>query len=404
MLTFSGTKIADGSAGPIISGFFARSSGPAIRFEFAIDRTLMDWVSDRYDHWFVLGVTSAFVLGEDYSHGKPVCAELHHNMLALVRQWHAFFPTRRHIRILKADTRHYDPPVGDRTVASLFTGGIDSSFTLKKKRAEIGLLIKASFPFDNFGSYSFLAERRRAFEEQTRRFGIPAITIGTNMLDPFPEFRDTWANITHAAALSSIAHMFQDRISKLYISSSIPIGELIPWGSHPLTDPLLSSASVAIDHFGATYSRYQKVRGLAGDADLLSTLSVCGRPPAEKRGRENCSACPKCVRTMVALDLSGASKSDCASFDWSNYGMNAVRGVKLHHRNDYVMYQEIVQAAIENGRRDVFAAASRAIRASSIFKPLAGAENLLRSRFPAISRYGWAVTAKNNFYKAFRGG
>lgn len=404
MLTFTGMKMTEGPPGIIMSGFFGRSAGPAIRFEFAFDPALLEWVSDRHDHWFILGVTSAFVLGEDYSHGQPVCSVLYRNMQALVKQWHAFYPTRRPIRIHNAEVREYGPGPEGRKVASLFTGGIDSSFTLKHKRAEIGLLMKASFPFDNFGSYSFLPERRRRFEEQTARFGIPAITIGTNMLDPFPEFRDSWANITHAPALASIGHLFQDRISKVFVSSSVPFGELIPWGSHPLTDPLLSSASVTIDHFGATFSRYEKVRGIAHDSDLLRTLSVCGRSPAEKRGRENCSACPKCIRTMVALDLSGASKEDCASFDWSGYDMNAIRSVKLHHRNDYVMFQEIVNAAVDTGRRDIARAASRAMRASSIFRPLAGAETMLRNRFPSIARYAWAITAKNNFYKAFRGG
>ena len=85
--------------------------------------------------------------------------------------------------------------------------------------------------------------------------------------------------------------------------------------SNALLDPLFTTESTEFVHHGCEATRLQKIRRSIGRSELaLAHLRVChanhdpGSPPLY-----NCGACPKCVRTMAALQAAGLLDR-CASF------------------------------------------------------------------------------------------
>lgn len=405
MVEFVGVTVTPESFGDYlrITGSYTRSSGSAFDFHFVIPKRYADWIAPHTDGWYLLGVAAAFTLGEDYRHNGDVSPKLIRNSKSLIRQWHAFFPRRRLIKVHGATSRELtaSPQKGD-LVACLFTGGVDSAFTFAEKVNEVDVALLASFRFTAEVDYSYIVKRQQAYEASTHLLGVESLAVGNNLLSVLPEWGEAWSYLTHGAALVGMCHLLAGRIGMVSISSSHSYGELIPWGSHPLTDNLLSSDDLAVEHYGTEYSRFDKVAKLASHPNLLKNLSVCGKPPGQKNGLINCSECQKCVRTMAALDLSGVDKQECTSFDWSNYSPDKVSKVTLHHPNEYIFFEELIEAGRTRGRDDVSSAADVAIRRSSKFKPLVAVEGYLRRSFPAVGRMPVLAKAKKRFYSIVR--
>ena len=89
----------------------------------------------------------------------------------------------------------------------------------------------------------------------------------------------------------------------MHIAASTNYANAQRWGSHPLIDPLWSTASTAFCHDGGEATRLQKVQWYVGQSDLaLSHLRVCW----DNYGTAyNCGGCPKCIRTMINLHIAG---------------------------------------------------------------------------------------------------
>ena len=85
---------------------------------------------------------------------------------------------------------------------------------------------------------------------------------------------------------------------RVYVPAAYSYGQLIPLGSHPLTDPLWSNGSVRIVHDGAEARRVDKVVKIAGNRDAVANVRVCFTDM-----NENCGRCSKCLRTMIPLTL-----------------------------------------------------------------------------------------------------
>jgi hypothetical protein len=89
----------------------------------------------------------------------------------------------------------------------------------------------------------------------------------------------------------------------------------MPWGSHPLVDPLWSTGTVEIVHDGCEATRSDKAARIATSETALRHLRVCwGYREAYDRGIYNCGHCAKCLRTQVDLYLAGALER-CKTLD-----------------------------------------------------------------------------------------
>jgi hypothetical protein len=202
-----------------------------------------------------------------------------------------------------APARVPDTPTAGRGVACFFTGGVDSTFTVRSSRKDLTALVFVH----GFDVALDDTPLRRAVSTQLRAaagaLGLPLVEVETDLraaVDPVVP----WTTY-HGAALASVAHLLAPLADTFLVPASDTYATLSAYGSHPLLDPLWSSEAVSIVHEGCAASRIDKVRSFGvddGAPDPLSWLRVCWRNPG---GAYNCGTCTKCVSTMVALRIAG---------------------------------------------------------------------------------------------------
>ena len=193
-----------------------------------------------------------------------------------------------------------DAPADSRRVATFFSGGIDSFFTLLKHREEITDLIFIHGFDIPLPDSRFRKEVSVHLQQIAGYFDINLIEIETNLRDFFSDI--PWG-MSHGAGLASVGHLLSSTISKIYIPSTYSYGELFPWGSHPLIDPLWSSDCMIFVHDGCEATRMDKARMISTSGIALEHLRVCWENP---NSAYNCGSCEKCIRTMISLEAFGA--------------------------------------------------------------------------------------------------
>ncbi|MES1021817.1 hypothetical protein ABN584_02790 [Gloeocapsa sp. BRSZ] len=202
-----------------------------------------------------------------------------------------------------------------------FSGGVDSSFTalshIHKVRGGLnrdikaGVLIQSSVP--PFTSNDLFKPPYVNLAAMLANFGvelIPMMTNAYNALRP-NKLRDHFTPV----AISCLM-LLQGTYRAGLLASTEPYEALVtPWGSHPLTDRLLSSNSFKVVHDGAEFTRTQKVGYLAKFPEALSVLQVCWR---RDRGEKNCGQCSKCIRTILNFRTVKAPLPECFEQDVSD--------------------------------------------------------------------------------------
>ena len=79
----------------------------------------------------------------------------------------------------------------------------------------------------------------------------------------------------HGGGIVSTGLALEKRYAQLVIASTYSYSNLAPWGSHPLTDPLLSALGTRVIHDDAAFSRIEKTEFIARREMALRTLRVC---------------------------------------------------------------------------------------------------------------------------------
>jgi hypothetical protein len=196
----------------------------------------------------------------------------------------------------------YDP------VACYWSGGGDSSHTLLRNMTEITHLIM-------LGGFEYRAENtpeswRQLVKKQTvfaRNIGKELIPVETNAKRVTDQRKISWA-MAQGLILASMGSLF--KCKRIYIGSGNNYNHLIPWGTHPLTDPMWSTESTELIHYGAGFGKGEKMIDLCKNQNILDNLQVCWYYP-----HRNCGECVKCVRTMTTLYLLEASSEALPKLD-----------------------------------------------------------------------------------------
>ena len=237
--------------------------------------------------------------------GDVAISEKLMHALPEIQRVYACWNTDLHPICVHARTRREE--IAQERVASYFSGGVDGSYTLACQFDDITHLIMLS-GFELAGntpeSWRCAVENNSAF---ARTIGKELVPVETNAKE-WTDGRRIYWGFAQGLILSSLASLFGAK--RLYIASSHTYNELFPTGSHPLTDPMWSTESTTIVHHGAAARRSDKMKELCRHPVILDNLKVCWASL-----HENCGACPKCVRTMAALHLLGASTPALPAFE-----------------------------------------------------------------------------------------
>ena len=219
--------------------------------------------------------------------------------------------------------------------ALCFSGGVDSFHTLLCGPSRPDLLA-----FVHGYDIPLADQRRMTVWEQSLRevaseVGARAVVLRTNLRQHRLARRCGWTR-WHGGATAATGHLLAGQAGTLLISSSFPPGYGYRWGSHCELDPLWSSERLAVVHYGETYSRLAKVRGIVSHDLARRHLRVCWE---NRLAAGNCSRCDKCLCTMALIATCGAH-AQVPTFDWS--GSLAERLDRLPRTQFIYTYAELL--------------------------------------------------------------
>ncbi len=216
---------------------------------------------------------------------------------------------------------------------SAFSGGVDATFTLLNNvktakglhRELSACLLVHGFDISLENHVDFASVLGKATELHACH-GLKTFWVRTNIKTLDLQF---WEH-SFAAQLVSCLQLFSPDFSVGLVGSSEPYHALvIPWGSNPITDHLLSGSDMRIVHDGAGFSRTEKVESLSKFPNAVDNLRVCWEGERQDR---NCGKCEKCIRTKLNLLAVGVQNPLC--FDAP---LNPADIGKLNIKNDAIL-------------------------------------------------------------------
>ncbi len=285
---------------------------------------------------------------------------------------------------------------GQRRVASVFSGGVDSFFTLRRHLDEITDIIFVQ-GFDITLQQRWLYDRASLlYAEVARTLGKRLVRVRTNIRElgnPYVH----WGRHFHGSAIASIAHLLAPQFAKVYVAGEFmhhaPQGRVSrAIGSNRESDPLFSSDSVEIVHDGFEYPRIEKVREIGGWEPVHGALRVCWE---QRRGAYNCCECSKCMRNMAMLQAFG-QLDNVLTFD-QPLNLDLLASLRLFEREGLlrrrrllgghrVMVQHALEAVERNGSDPELVQAMRDCLAEVHYRGLRGARHDLWSFMARLRR------------------
>lgn len=187
-----------------------------------------------------------------------------------------------------------------------FSGGLDSCCTAwRHTRGGLGrrgrgvdaalMLNGFDIPLGQDEIFERALEKSKAILESIQ---VPILPMSCNLRI----LKGNWEHV-HGAVLAACLHLLAGGFSRGLIASSHAYESLrMPWGSNPLTDPMLSSAGFEIVHDGCELTRWEKADLVADWEEARRHLRVCWE--GEQLDR-NCGACVGCVQTALCFAVMG---------------------------------------------------------------------------------------------------
>ena len=252
---------------------------------------------------FVIGILfCAMCRGTDLHVHGTVSPSLLRNLEEFQAAWIGWNSARYHRIRIQADNEREDEPAPGDDAAMTFSGGLDSCFTAwrhvkgdpgrRKRKLQAAVMVHGfDIPLDEVETFQRAAENSRHLTDD---LGLELIPVACNIR----EFDHEWQQ-SHGAGLASCLHLLRNRFPVGLIAGSHAYAGLrFPWGSNPVTDPLLSSSSFALVYDGAEFTRREKAREVAGWSEAMTRMRVCWEGEHKDR---NCGRCLRCIGTAICF-------------------------------------------------------------------------------------------------------
>jgi hypothetical protein len=240
---------------------------------------------------------------------------------------------------------------GERRAIAAFSGGVDSVFTiLRHNRGQLGnasFLLRDSVlmvhgfdvSLENPASFEALKDRTAPLLQEC---GLRLKLIRTNLKT---QLLQVWED-SFMAQLASCLHNYSHDFYYALVGSSEPYDRLVlPWGSNPATDYLLSGGTMRLVHDGAGFSRTEKIAYIANNWTASRVLKVCWEG---KETHKNCGVCEKCVRTQANFLAVGVARPEC--FD-APLDPRHIRMIRLRNATQCAELESIIAYAKAKGMK-----------------------------------------------------
>ena len=325
-------------------------------------------------------------------HGE-VSPSLLQNLAEFQAAWACWCPQRYQPVEITAEVEREQFKVESEKAIAAFSGGVDGCFTLWRHRmgrcgrwqrnVQAGLMVHGfDIPLAQEENFKLTLQKSGAM---LASLDVELIALATN----FRELQQDWED-AFGAAIASCLMLFQGGYSAGLIGSSDPYQALnLPYGSNPITDPLLSSQSFQIICDGASCTRLQKVQEIANWQAAMTNLRVCWEG---NQYDKNCGRCEKCIRTILNFRVLGLGLPPCFEQDVTD---EQILGMKKLKKAQLIELYPILEAAKVRGITDSWVKSlDQFIAANHRHVWLEESRALLRKRLPSRVRSHWQTMRK----------
>lgn len=296
----------------IYTAFYHQIEGPPLPIRLEIPKGYSDLIGNPGNAMATLSIFTAMRAGGKFHVDAPMCPRLRKNLEEFSEAWSQWAP-----ELYKTvEISSLADAVGkeDRTGGILvpFSGGLDSCHNMMKllenrngsslSPKKLTALLVHGFDIPLEDKAAFITAEKNA-REILDTVSVELLSISCSIR----ELPHHWEN-EHGAALAGCLHLFDQTFNQATIAGSHNYGTLrFPWGSNPLTDPLLSSRTLDIRYEGLAYSRNRKAKQLAAWPDAMNRLRPCWKPGS---GGKNCGKCLRCLGTALSFASEGVPPPD----------------------------------------------------------------------------------------------
>jgi hypothetical protein len=279
------------------------------RLWFRYPAAYQNFISQRSDAFAVAGMWFAMVLHEPLMVQGVVSPHLAYGLEEYQKAYHTWAPAKYPRVDMRFEQLEPARPAPEQTaVATAFSGGVDSSFTVMThlpayqplpayQLTHYIFIHGFDIPLQDVEDYQGAC---RAFEQELGKLNLKLIACRTN-IHHFAFGLVQWSY--YHGIIQVGAALALDRLIRLYyIPSSYSVKNPKKADNWPYLYNILSTEALAISHDGSTSSRFEKATAIAGWEPAQHYLRVCVNR-GKRLGVQNCSQCEKCQRTMTMFKM-----------------------------------------------------------------------------------------------------
>lgn len=359
---------------------------------------------------FVVGLAFDMMeAGHDVQVEAPVSPSLLANLETYMDIWQMWVPGKyRRVRVFSATEVEPAAATQPSQFVMPFSCGVDSCFTAYRHRWHLAdrntkdvALGVTMFGFDirhgQKNADPMYRDLARGAGQMLASLGMAHVEITTNFRDITP----LWMH-SHGAQLASGLRLFGKRFGGALVPNSVPVNQISTlWGSHPHTDPMLSSSRFAVIDDGSAVARWQKIGAIADWHEAMDGLRVCFGVDGSVG---NCGKCEKCIRTALAFKI--LDRTPPANLP-SHVPARAFRSVRLKHDIGIGFWRDVLEGINVKGKqrepwaagvRSVLRRATRLRVAKNVKQPFVPLRNKIREilRGSALSKKQRAAAKKGS--------
>ncbi len=242
-----------------------------------------------------------------------------------------------------------------------FSGGGDSCFTVMrhagKKSADLHhAALTAGLMIHGFDIQPSAQTGYNAALESSRTilnaYHLDTYSLWTNIRERRGRPKLCWERETHGIWLAACLACLEPWFDVMVIPSSFSHDRsLHPWGSNLQTDTLLRSENTPLVHDGIEFSKYDKLKQMAGITVITDHMRTCSD---NNESGQNCGHCLKCSSTQVILELFGCHQPKAFP---ERYTVADITEKQAYSRNlagpVRIYIQNIIELARVKGREDI---------------------------------------------------
>lgn len=343
---------------------FGKGGGSTEQLWFDVPAHLGADLSTSGNPWLACLLPMAVTLNESLTLCRPVDAALHEGAVALMQTWSGCYPARGYRRVeLDCDLLPTLPALPGAKLVQFFTGGVDSFFTLLRHAPDGDAVDRRSIDeLLTIWGFDIPLTASAAFDRVAARVasigalsGQSAAVMATNIRES--AWRMThWGEIGQGPVMAGMALALERRYRHALLPASVSYDVYLPYGTHPLFDPLLSTAGLRFEDDGGQWTRTEKLAWVVRSALAMKELRVCWAGQSDT----NCGRCEKCLRTLAMLEILGA-RDRAVTFPADSWSVSALGDLRLRNATACWSMEELARHAAATGHHQIAAAARRAV-------------------------------------------